>query len=250
MKYFFLFIVSAVFFSCSSDEDELIKHATVKLNFTHNWDKTPIIADDLSRTKFTNKLGTKLTIDSLRYVISNVIFTDGAGDSSIFKTHYLVNLKDSKSLTAVLPEKISEGIYKVSVTFGLNKEENSTKNLKGLENFNVSEKLGKGYHFMKMDGTYLDSTTVYTPFKYHTISPFNSTTNKIENTSFLVDLGVIPIKNDATIELKMNVAQWFKDPKNWNLNELDTDLTKNYDAQKRMFENGKKGVFSLGSILQ
>lgn len=250
MKYIFLFTISALFFSCSTDDDELIKHATIKLNFTQNWDKTPINTDDLSRTKFTNKLGTKLIIDDLYYIISNVIFTDGAGISTVFKTHYLVNLKDSKSLTAVLPEKISEGIYTVSVTFGLNKEENSSKNLKGLENFNVSEKLGGGYHFMKMDGTYFNAKKIYVPFNYHTISPFNTATKKTENTSFLVDLGRISIKNDATIELKMNVAQWFKNPKDWDLNELNTYLTKSYDTQKMMFENGKKGVFSLGTVSQ
>ncbi|WP_233884661.1 MbnP family protein [Tenacibaculum piscium] len=244
MKYFFLFIISAVFFSCSTDDDELIKHATIKLNFTQNWDETPVTSEDLSRTKFTNKLGTKLTIDSLHYVISKIIFTDAGGDSTIFKTHYLVNLEDSKSLTPSLSEKISEGIYKVSMTFGTALNDIDTKKS------DKSDKLNSDYHLIKMSGTYLDSTNVYSKFNYDMIHAFNPKTNKTEESSFSVELGVISIKNDATIEIKMNIAEWFKNPKNWNLNELNTDLTKNYEAQKIMFENGKKGVFSLGAISQ
>ena len=64
-----------------------------------------------------------------------------------------------------------------------------------------------------------------------------------------MDLGNITLTNDATIEIKMNVAEWFKNPNTWNLNELNTVLMPNFEAQKMMHSNGKS-VFSLGEVLQ
>jgi hypothetical protein len=53
------------------------------------------------------------------------------------------------------------------------------------------------------------------------------------------------ITSDITIEIKMNIAEWFKNPNTWNLNELNTILMPNFEAQKMMSANGKS-VFSLG----
>ena len=42
----------------------------------------------------------------------------------------------------------------------------------------------------------------------------------------------------------MNLAEWFKNPNTWALNEFNTGLMGNYTAQKRMNENGQS-VFSV-----
>jgi hypothetical protein len=47
----------------------------------------------------------------------------------------------------------------------------------------------------------------------------------------------------------MNIAEWFKNPNTWDLNELNTVLMPNFEAQKMMSENGRS-VFSLGDINQ
>jgi hypothetical protein len=70
-----------------------------------------------------------------------------------------------------------------------------------------------------------------------------------QDTSFDVDLGAIKITNNTTIEIKMNIAEWFKNPNTWNLNELNTVLMPNFEAQKMMSANGKS-VFSLGNVTQ
>ena len=44
----------------------------------------------------------------------------------------------------------------------------------------------------------------------------------------------------------MNIAEWFKTPNEWNLNQLNSSLMANSDAQVKMFENGQN-VFSLKS---
>ena len=71
----------------------------------------------------------------------------------------------------------------------------------------------------------------------------------LDDTSFEVDLGNVTINNNAEIEIKMNIAEWFKNPNTWDLNQLNTVLMPNFNAQKMMSANGKS-VFSLGQITQ
>jgi len=116
--------------------------------------------------------------------------------------------------------------------------------------WNVPDMLGGGYHYMQFEGKFLNKDIEQQGFAYHTIGAYNSITKEVEDTSFTVNLGTISIKNDATIEIKMNVAEWFKNPNEWDLNVLNSMLMPNYDAQKLMSANGKSGVFSLGTVSQ
>jgi hypothetical protein len=70
---------------------------------------------------------------------------------------------------------------------------------------------------------------------------------KFEDTSFEVNLGTIVVENTTKIEIKMNLAEWFKNPNTWNLNELNSILMPNFEAQKMMRENGET-VFSLSVV--
>jgi hypothetical protein len=49
------------------------------------------------------------------------------------------------------------------------------------------------------------------------------------------------------VEVKVNLAEWFKNPNTWDLNALNTVLMPNFEAQKIMSANGKS-VFSLGEV--
>ena len=99
---------------------------------------------------------------------------------------------------------------------------------------------------------YKDKNNQDANFNYHAIRAVDKTDPndlKFDDTSFEVDLGNIEITNNTTIEIKMNIAEWFKNPNTWNLNLLNTVLMPNFDAQKLMSANGKS-VFSLGEIIQ
>ena len=154
-------------------------------------------------------------------------------------------------------EDVSLGISSLKFTFGFSDADNIDGIYKDLNSvsFNVpGEKstinLGGGYHYMQFDGKYKDSNNADAGFNYHAIRAVdrNDPNNLIfEDTSFEVDLGNIEITNNRTIEIKMNIAEWFKNPNTWNLNELNTVLMPNFEAQKLMSANGKT-VFSLGDV--
>ena len=110
--------------------------------------------------------------------------------------------------------------------------------------------LGGGYHFMQFDGKYKDTNNQDAGFNYHAIRAVDRSDPDnlvFEDTSFEVDLGTVDFTNNATIEVKINIAEWFKNPNTWDLNELNTVLMPNFEAQKLMSANGKS-VFSLGEI--
>ncbi|CAL2102637.1 Outer membrane autotransporter protein [Tenacibaculum sp. 190130A14a] len=251
-KYLTLLFSLCVLLSCSSDNDELIKEITVSLKFTQNWDGTSFTKTDLSKTEYTNKLGTKLSIDRLRYLISRVALMDGKGNVTLFDGYKLVDVSEDESLTFKLPKKVSEGSYQLSFVFGFNNEDNKDGEYADLNTtlWDVPAMLGGGYHFMQMDGKYKDASFNQANFNYHAIKAYNTATKETEDTFFTVDLGSINISNNATIEVKMNIAEWFKNPNDWDLNVLNTMLMPNFDAQKQMHANGKSGVFSLGTITQ
>ena len=252
MKQYIVLFLSIFFFSCSSDSDELIKEVNVKINFTQNWDGASFEKSDLSNTELTNKLGTKLTIDKLRYLVSKITLTNAADKATIFEGYKLIDLSDEESLVFSPSLKITEGNYSLAITFGFNNDDNIDGAYADLNtaSWNVPMMLGGGYHFMQIDGKYLNNSAAQTSFNYHTIRAYNTSTNETEDTSFVVSLGNVNIKSDANIEVKMNIAEWLKNPNNWDLNEKNTNLMMDYDAQKQMSANGKSGVFSLGTISQ
>ena len=113
--------------------------------------------------------------------------------------------------------------------------------------WNVPESLGGGYHYMQLEGRFLDPTNEPFIYAYHTISAVQNPgpENTREDTSIEIDLGEITVTQDATqINVTMDINQWFENPNLWDLNILNGMLMGNYTAQKMMQENGQT-VFSL-----
>jgi hypothetical protein len=112
--------------------------------------------------------------------------------------------------------------------------------------------LGGGYHYMQFDGKFVNSNMEEQGFNYHAIRAVdNPGANPIfpQDTFFTVNLGAISISNDVEIEVKMNIAEWFKNPNLWDLNIYNQMLMPNSTAQIMMYENGQN-VFSLGDVFQ
>ena len=116
----------------------------------------------------------------------------------------------------------------------------------------VPAMLGGGYHYMRLEGKYKDTAAMDIGYAYHAIraNDMNVTPLLLEDTSFVVNLGQVTVSNTTDIEIKMNVAEWFKNPNTWNLNTLFATLMPNFEAQKMISENGAQGAFSLGIVTQ
>ena len=249
-KIAWLLILSVVFAACNSDDDSAPQTVNATLTFNHTWDGTEIENSDFDVTLFTNANGEQLNITRLRYLISNVTFTDANGNAFTAGHYNLVDVREGTGFSYQPDLNFPEGTYTVSFRFGFNDEDNQDGAYVDLNSaeWNVPAMLGGGYHYMQMDGTYINTEGEVMPYNFHTIRAAQpdmpNPPSELTDTSFEVVLGQYNIElNGGVIEVEMNVAEWFKNPNQWDLNVLDTPLMPNYDAQIMMMENGEAGVF-------
>lgn len=251
MKYFkYLFLV---LFAVSCTKNNTGAPGFLTLQFTHNWDGNSLTAADFNILKFTNEQGVELRIEGLRYLVSNVDLEKANGEHILLKGYQLIDLLKPSSLEYQPSFEIPEGSYKnISFRFGFADEDNIEGAYQDLnsELWNVPQMLGGGYHYMQFDGKFLDANQNLSNFNYHAIRAVNRANpqNPIyEDTSFIVNLGALEIRNGTFVEVRMNVAEWFKNPNSWDLNLLNINLMSNFDAQLLMKANGQT-VFSRGTI--
>ena len=140
---------------------------------------------------------------------------------------------------------VPEGNYTLSFIYGFNQADNIDNAYNDLNtaSWNWPAMLGGGYHFLQFDGMYDVNTDTPKPFNYHNgtarvsegvfeqnFVPFNLTNN-------------LQIEAGSVIEIKMDIAEWFKNPYSWDLDMYNTPLMPNYEAQKLMQQNAAT-VFS------
>lgn len=224
--------------------------AKVTVTFTHNFDGVPVTNSTFNQFNYVNANNDTLSISKLRYLISDIRFYK-ANDSIVIDDYQLVDVTAGTGLTYTIPNNIAFDTYdSVAFTFGFDTIDNTPNAYPDLNvvNWNWPTMLGDGYHFMQMEGKYKyqgnDST-----YAYHNgtarVSP-----GVFEANHFKASLaGVTLSKANVNIEVKMDIAEWYKNPNTWDLNMYHFLLMPNYAAQKMMQANGIS-VFSMGNVSQ
>ena len=252
--YLFTFlIISFTLFSCSSDSEDTLEPVSIKIHFSNVWDDYPITKEDFGIIKYKDKNNDDLSIKKLRYLISDINLTHQSGFVVSLKDYQLIDLDDENSLIFTTSKSIPPGNYeKITFRFGFSNDDNIDGDYPDLNiaNFNVPELLGGGYHYMQLDGDYLDVNQESAPYNYHVIPAYDTATETKQDTSFSLDIGNAEINDNTNIYIKTDISQWFENPNTWNLNDLNTNLMSNYDAQIIMNQNGRSGVFNLDNISQ
>jgi len=248
-----LFLASLfVLVSCNEDMDDHVSQTTMTFHFNHHWNGTPVTNSDFNTIKFTNNFGNQLSINRLRYLISSITFHKANGDTSTLDGYNLVDVTNNENLVFTPNTTISSGDYTdVTFTFGFNNEDNSA-NYEDLNSASwfVPAMLGGGYHYMQFDGKFLNASNEEQGFNYHAIRAVDNpgaNPSFPQDTFFSVSLGAVSISKNTTFKIDMNIAEWFKNPRTWDLNALNQSLMGNSAAQIMMFENGKN-VFSLNTV--
>ena len=103
---------------------------------------------------------------------------------------------------------------------------------------------------MHLDGKYINSSNIETGYNYHAIRAADNpgpNPSFPQDTFFEVNLGEIHLNGTTQITIAMDIAQWFKEPNLWDLNQYDQMLMPNSTAQILMYQNGQN-VFNLVSV--
>lgn len=255
MKFNLLILAfTLVFVACEKDNDDNISPVTaVNFKFIHKWEETEVSNSDFNSIQFTNAYGNELSIESLRYLISKIKLTKNTGEVITIDEYNLVDLEDANSLNFSTNQTVAVGSYSdISFVFGFTNEDNTDGTYADLNSatWNVPAMLGGGYHYMQMDGKYINNSNVESGYNYHAIRAVDnpgSNPTFPQDTFFEVSLGEITLTGATEITIAMNIAQWFKQPNTWNLNEYNQMLMPNSTAQILMYQNGQN-VFNLVSI--
>lgn len=249
-KKLFLLILVVFFMACDKNDDQP-QNTPVSIDFSHSFNQQAIDSSSFNALDYTNGFGTILSLTRLRYLISQISFTNQQGIKTLVKDYQLVDLSQDNSL-AINDILLPPGAYNLKMRFGFTEAANTSSIYPDLNaaSWNVPDMLGGGYHYMQLEGRWLDpGDDADEPFlyAYHTISAVQNPgpDNTREDTSIEIDLGEITVTQGATqINVTMDINQWFENPNLWDLNTLNGMLMGNYTAQKMMQENGQT-VFSL-----
>ena len=240
-------------FGCNSDSDDVVAPVNITMAFSHYWNETPISNSDFNTLNFTNAHGELLSIERLRYLISDITFTKTDGQTILLDGYNLVDVTNQTNLSFTPNEKIAADTYSnVSFVFGLVNEKNTdgTYNDLNAASWNVPAMLGGGYHYMQLDGKFINSNNQAQGYNYHAIrANDNAGANPTfpQDTFFWVDLGAITVRANVEISVAMHIEEWFKNPYAWDLNLYNQMLMPNSTAQILMYENGQN-VFTLEGI--
>lgn len=262
MKKIIIAISAIILIASCKKEDTVIPvveqpSPNVNFMFQQNYDGVAVSSADFATTQFTNAKGTNHTITKLQYLVSNITLHKTNGEEVELGGYNFVDLTDPDSRYYTPTVDVPAGTYTgVSITFGFSPEDNISGAYADLNaaSWSWPMMIGGGYHFMKFEGKFTDKTGAQKGFAYHNgtaskMNPDGSRTH--EANEFRVRLwdfsgGFEVVQgHNTTINIKMNLAEWFKNPIVWSLDDYHAMLMPNYTAQKMMNQNGRS-VFSFG----
>lgn len=231
---------------------EYLQEAGITLQFTQNVNGTNITSSDFDQLNFTNADGNVWSITKMQYMISDVRLYKANGDSLMIDGYHLIDMEDASSLTYTLPSNVPTNPYiGIGFNFGFDENDNISGQYEDLNaaSWSSPEMLGGGYHQMKFEGRFIKVTGDTSTFQYHSLSEIR----EITQTDTIFHHNYVHLKftesmnfteaND-TIEVKMNVNEWFANPITWDLDTLNSMMMPNYQAQIMMTQNIST-VFSI-----
>jgi hypothetical protein len=253
----FFILIFAFFFAFSCKEKENVHRekdnfGSVILQFTHTVDKQPI---QLNQLIYTNATGNQYQVNEVKYFISKVFLVDDMGKSFEIKQdngiHYVdFGLENTKHWKI---DNIPFNTYtSVSFVFGLDEKDNQSNRFVNPPecNFSWPDNLGGGYHYMQINGKFLNKENQIQNMNIHTgIGTTYNENNEIVfiHNYFSISLPVVFSVNEETatsLNLNMEIQRWFDTPNPYDFNEFGTGIMQNQQAQNLLRENGRN-VFDV-----
>lgn len=264
MKSFMPVIIAIMMLSLLTGcKDKDPEYGKVTFSFTEMVDTTRLVYDTVH---YTNEAGNDYVITEIQYFISNLTLHYEDGTKHKVRDNQGIHYVDSDipgtKYWAITDDVPCGYIDSVTFTFGLDEETNKSGLYTNPPESNMfwPEELGGGYHYMKMNGKWVDINSQINMFNYHlgigqTYDTTGQVTGFVQNyfnvsvylavySSFII---VVNPNQTTNLEISMNVNSWFTTPHTWNLNYMPSMIMQNQEAMKTACENGFD-VFSIGPL--
>jgi hypothetical protein len=222
------------------------KEGTLEINFTHTIDGEPVQFNELI---YTNAAGNQYRIDEIKYFISKLTLINDKGEPiEIIQDegiHY-VDCSAKKTLRWKI-EDIPQGKYiGISFVFGLDESDNiSNRFVNPPEcNFAWPDHLGGGYHYMQINGMFVDGNEKMQSLNIHTgigqIYNANNEITRFEHNYLRLTFEVnFSIHTNTSLKLNMEIQRCFDTPNLYNFNDFGSAIMQNQHAQRLLRENAE-----------
>lgn len=261
---FFIYItlgLLTIFSSCKKNDADETNPGKIILNFEHFVDGENLIFDEM---KYSNTAGNQYEITEIQWFVSDITLNKANGSKVVLGgekfAHYIdTNLPETFSWELI--DDIPVGDYQsISMTFGIKGEKNIPYTFTDppesdmLWPINLGGDQG-GYHYMKMNGFWINTEDQRTPFNFHLgVGQERDVDGKIVGfiqNWFEVALPTSSFTIEANefkfINLRMNVERWWDTPNLYNHDVLGGKIMQNQNAMQMAVENGRN-VFSISGI--
>ena len=226
----------------------------IAFSFQHLVDENPIVFDTMI---YQNVAGNPYLINEIQYFLSDfTLWKNGKGQ-------LLDDWEDIHYIDSDLPDtwqynpsdEIEEGIYdSITFVFGFTEEKNqSFMFVNPPKSFMFwPEYLGGGFHYMKLNGKWLDTSNVVRPFNFHMgigqiYDDQGNITGFVQN-YFTVHLPGSSVKIEVGLTKRavvtMHIEEWFTNPNVFDFNYWGGDIMEKQPAMEIAKENGHN-VFSI-----
>ena len=228
--------IAATNYNSDAEQDDGSCKYNLSLNFTHTIDGNILEADQMT---YTNTAGQNYSVQTLRYLISNITLHSENGGKTILEEVHFVTISDPSTINLDIQNLNSPNYSAISFTMGLNATQNITDlyiNESFFPSFTWPEFMGGGYHYMQLEG---DFNNVLQGYATHT-----GGTDGIDfsfTKEFPISLNIA--NPNTTVIINMEINNWYSNP---NTISLTTDgIMGDANKQALLQANGIADVFSV-----
>ena len=232
--------------------------AEINLNLGYEVNGKSLVTDTLC---YENEAGNQFLITEIQWFLSNIELKNEAGDwimlhqtglsdtLDVSRVYYIdTDIPESQTLHSS-PVKV--GHYTaIRFTFGLDESDNQTGLFTDPPESEMfwPEMLGGGYHYMKLNGKYLNAEDRLAPMAIHLGIGQNEDCTEFYQNYFIVELPIefnVKVNTKNQLDLTMVIDNWFRNPNTIDFDELGSHIMQNQTAQRLLKGNGKD-VFRIG----
>ena len=218
-KFYYVLLIAgmmSMYGSCKKTPPEPDPESySLSLSFDHHWDNADVNYSSLS---YMNASGNELSIVTFKYLISDIrLVKSDDSEVAIADTYGYINDKDNRISVELgqQPKGSYKAIkFKIGLEESINKGDPSKWGPEHPLNPLVSKMYwdwSSGYIFIQFEGTYKNSLGAENGYSYHIAFEKNIMEIEVE--------GTFDLNADKTLTIKTNIAEIFKDPTIFDINE-------------------------------
>jgi hypothetical protein len=239
-RFLILAVLSFSLFISACKKDGSDKPIVLTVDFSHKANGEAVQFDTIL---YSNSLNQAFSISTCKYFLSNIYLHSPTGDSSMVEEYIYVDGSDA--INSSFSREIKPNTYnKISLNIGIPTAQNISNMFPNPPENKMEwpTPMGGGYHYMKLEGKYEDSSTNIRNFQMHT-GPLNK-----EDYSVWVELPLdLNLESvDRSLELIIHLDNWFKSPNQLSFYNLSA-IMGNATMQSKIQANGND-IIEVGII--